>query len=336
MRYVSPKKSVYSKQMKIFLLIEPSILIVPLIFKAIQKNDKIFIISKHIDLFTSQKDALSAHSLFFQANTEDHAAILHLVDKISKIFCVDAVIPGSFSSLLITSKVSAYLNKAGLSPKAAYQLSQENWLNPFRSNLDNSLNEGFPEKEYKITGFSKNNAIHILSITEKLKSLPSQEELSGDILSPEAPYLKGLKSCFTKVIEKLSLNYAPFEAKIGISKNTLILREFNVELSPPHTSQLIEASMGIDYYANALRLFSYENFSLYKKQFLNAGSLFFNKPYHMQLLKQHPYVKKTKLYSNHEKRFSPSLKAAGYAILTHKNYETLKNQMIKLQLTCGN
>lgn len=322
--------------MKVFLLIEPSILTVPLIFKAVEKNDKIFIISKHIDLFTSQKDVLSASSIFFQANTEDHEAILHLVDKISKMFCIDAVIPGSFSSLPITSKVSAFLNKAGLSPKTAHQLSQENFLNQFRSSLDNALNESFPEKEYKVTGFSKNNAIHILSITEKLTSPLSQEGPSGDILSPEAPFSKELKPHFTKVIEKLCLNYAPFEAKIGISKNTLILREFNAELASPHVSELIEASMGIDYYANVVRLFSYENLSLYKKQFLNAGSLFFNKPYHVQLLKQHPYVKKTRLYLSHEKSSSPSLKAAGYAILTHKNYETLKNQMIKLQLAYGN
>lgn len=52
--------------------------------------------------------------------------------------------------------------------------------------------------------------------------------------------------------------------------------------------------------------------SLYKKQFLNVKSLFFNK--NILLL---------------------TLKAAGYAIITHKNYKTLKNQMIKLQLACG-
>ncbi|MBX9620797.1 MAG: hypothetical protein K2X28_02015 [Alphaproteobacteria bacterium] len=322
--------------MKIFLLIEPSISTFPLIFKAIEKNDKIFIISNNIDHFALIKDTLNVSSLFFQANTEDHAAILYLVDKISKMFCIDAVIPGSFSSLFITSKVSAFLKKAGLSPKAVYQLSQENWLPQLQASLDNTLNEGFPEKEYKVTGFSKNNAIHILSIIEKLTSLPPQRGASGYILSPEAPYSKEIKPYFTRIIEKLSLNYAAFEAKIETSKNTFILREFNVELALPNVSELIEASMGIDYYDNVLRLFSYEKLSLYKKQFLNAGSLFFNKPYHAQLLKKHPYVKKTKLYSNHEKLFSPSLKAAGYAILTHKNYETLKNQMIKLQLICSN
>lgn len=322
--------------MKIFLLIEPSILTLPLIFKAIGKNDKIFIISSHIDHFTSMKNALNASSLFFQANTNDHTAILHLVDKISKTFCIDALIPGSWSSLLITSKVCTFLKKAGLSPEAASQLSQENWLLQIQSSLDNILNENFPEKEYKVTGFSKNKAVHILSITEKLTSFPSQGETSGYILSPEAPYSKELKPYFTRIIEKLPLNYAPFEARIGISKNTLILREFNVELAPPPISELIEASMGIDYYNNVLRLFSYENLSLYKKQFLNAGSLFFNKSHHGQLLKQHPYVKKIKLYSNHEKCSSPTLKGAGYAILTHKNYEILKNQMIKLQLACCN
>lgn len=322
--------------MKIFLLIEPFILTLPLISKAIEKNDKIFIISNNIDHFTSMNDALNASSLFFQANTENHAAILHLIDKISKTFCIDAVIPGSFSSLFITSKVSAFLKKAGLSPDAAQQFSQENWLTHLQENLDNISNESFPEKEYKVTGFCKNNAVHILSIIEKLTSFPSQEGVSGYILSPEAPYSKELKSYFTRIIEKLPLNYAPFEARIGISKNTLILREFNVELTPPPISELIEASMGIDYYNNVLRLFSYENLSLYKKQFLNAGSLFFNKSHHAQLLKQHPYVKKIKLYSNHEKCSSPTLKGAGYAILTHKNYEILKNQMIKLQLACCN
>jgi hypothetical protein len=49
--------------MKIFLLIEPSILAIPLIFKAIEKNDKIFIISSHIDHFTSVKNALNVSSL---------------------------------------------------------------------------------------------------------------------------------------------------------------------------------------------------------------------------------------------------------------------------------
>lgn len=322
--------------MKIFLLIEPSILTLPLIFKTIEKNDKIFIISKNIDLFTSMNDALNAFSLFFQANTENHAAILHLIDKISKTFRIDAVIPGVFSSLSITSQICTFLKKAGLSPEAAHQLSQENWLTQLQANLDTTLNENFPEKEYKITGFSKNNAVHILSLEEKLTSFPSQGEASGYILSPEAPYSKELKPYLTKVIEKLSLNYAPFEAKIGISKNTLILREFNVELAPPPISELIEASMGIDYYDNVLRLFSYENLSLYKKQFLNAGSLFFNKSHHAQFLKKHPYVKKIKLYSNHEKYSSPTLKGIGYAILIHKNYKILKNQMIKLQLACGN
>lgn len=321
--------------MKIFLLIEPSILTIPLIFKATEKNDKIFIISSHIDRFTPMKDALNASSLFFQANTSDHTAILHLVDKISKTFYIDAVIPGSFSSLFITSKISAFLKKAGLSSEVAYQLSQDNWLPRFQSSLDNALNKNFLEKEYKVIGFSKNNAVHILSIIEKLTSLPSQGGVSGYILSPEAPCSKELKPYFTKIIEKLSLNYAPFEAKIGISKNTLILRELNVELAPPPISELIEASMGIDYYDNVLRLFSYENFSLYKKQFLNAGSLFFNKSHHAQFLKQHPYVKKIKLYSSHEKYSCPILKGAGYAILTQKNYETLKNQMIKLQLAFG-
>lgn len=317
--------------MKIFLLIEPSILTIPLIFKAIEKNDKIFIISSHIDHFTSVKNALNVTSLFFQANTNDHAAILHLVDKISKIFCIDAVIPGSFSSIFITSKVSFFLKKAGLSPEVAYQLSQENWLTRFQSNLDNALYENFPKKEYKVTGFFKNNAVHILCIIEKLTSFTPQGEASGYILSPEAPYSKELTPCFTKVIEKLSLSYAPFEAKIETSKNTLILRELNVELAPLYVSDLIEASTGIDYYENVLKLFSYENLSLYKKQFLNAGTLFFNKAHHVQFLKQHPYIKKTKLYSNHEKCSSPSLKTADYAILTHKNYETLKDQMIELQ-----
>jgi len=321
--------------MKIFLLIEPSILTLPLIFKAIEKNDKIFIISNKIDHFTSMNDVLNAFSLFFQANTEDYTAILHLVDKISKTFCIDAVIPGSFSSLFITSKVSSFLKKAGLSSEAAHQLSQENWLIQLQASLDNTLNENFSEKEYKVTGFSKNNAVHILSITEKLTSFPSQGKASGYILSPEAPYSKELKPYFTRVIEKLSLNYTPFEATIEIAKNTLILRGFNIELAPPPVPELIEASMGINYYDNVLRLFSYENLSLYKKQFLNAGSLFFNKSHHAQFLKQHPYVKKIKLYSNHEKYSSPSLKGAGYAILTHKDYKTLKNQMIKLQLACG-
>ncbi|MBX9785827.1 MAG: hypothetical protein K2Y08_00670 [Alphaproteobacteria bacterium] len=318
------------------MLIKPSILTIPLIFKIIEKNDKIFIISNPTDRFNSMKEAVNSSSLFFQANTEDHSAILHLVNKISKMFCIDAVIPGSFSSLFITSKVSSFLKKAGLSPEVALQLSQENWLPKFQTSLDNTLNEDFPEKEYKVTGFSQNNAVHLLSITETLTSLSSQGRTSGYILSPEAPYSKELKPYFTRLIEKLSLNYTPFEAKIGISKNTLILREFNVELAPPPISELIEASIGIDYYDNVLKLFSYENLSLYKKQFLNAGSLFFNKSHHAQFLKQHPYVKKIKLYSNHEKYSSPILKGAGYVILTHKNYETLKDQMLKLQLTYDN
>ena len=66
--------------MKNFLLIEPSVLSLPLIFRAIEKNDKVFIISNNIDNFTSMNDALNGFSLFFQANTEDHASILHLVD----------------------------------------------------------------------------------------------------------------------------------------------------------------------------------------------------------------------------------------------------------------
>lgn len=141
-----------------------------------------------------------------------------MVDKISKIFCIDAVIPGSFSSIFITSKVSFFLKKAGLSPEVAYQLSQENWLIRFQSNLDNALYENFPKKEYKVTGFFKNNAVHILCIMEKLTSFTTQGEASGYILSPEAPYSKELTPCFTKVIEKLSLSYAPFEAKIETSK----------------------------------------------------------------------------------------------------------------------
>jgi hypothetical protein len=297
--------------MKIFLLIESSVLTLPLIFKAVEKSDKIFIISNHIDHFALIKDVLNTSSLFFQADTGDHAVISHLVDKISKMFCIDAVIPESFSSLFITSKVSSFLKKAGLSSESAHQLSQESWLIQLQAGLNYILNESFSKEEYKVTGVSKNNAAHILSITEKLTSFPSQGKASGYILSPEAFYPKELKLYFTKVIEKLSLNYAPFEVKIGISKNTLILREFNVELALPPVSELIEASMGVDYYDNVLRLFSYENLSLYKKQFLNTGSLFFNKADHVQLLKQHPYVKNP------------------------KNYKTLKNQMIKLQLTCG-
>jgi len=76
--------------MKIFLLIKPSFLTIPLVFKAVEINDKIFIISKYMEPVASLKAALNASSLCFQVDTENHGAILHLVNKISKTFSIDA------------------------------------------------------------------------------------------------------------------------------------------------------------------------------------------------------------------------------------------------------
>lgn len=108
---------------KTFLFIEPSLSSFSLILKAKEKGYAILVISAH-----SHHQDIPEPSSFFQLNTHNEAAVLDLVHKIADKFHIDGVIPGSEAYIPLTSKVAAYLNRPGLSPKAALKIRRKDLI----------------------------------------------------------------------------------------------------------------------------------------------------------------------------------------------------------------
>lgn len=196
-------------------------------------------------------------------------------------------------------------------------------------------------KEYSIEGFLKNHTVHIISMTEKFFSFESSglmkkgqivaSEIDSELFTMIAPYLK-------KVTSVLDLNDGPFQAQVKLSEKGPFLIEIAMRFADSYIPKLIEYATSIDYYDNALKLFSGQPLSLHKTQRLNAGISFFyassiakicTKAYFDTLMK-HPYTKETKVCNKPEERVlkgSQGNRKLGYAIFLHKDYRVLKRHM---------
>lgn len=94
-----------------FIILKPTSLTLPLILKANENNDRVFIIldNKANDIMGLKE--LDLATLCFHINTSDHAAVLHLISKISKEFSISAVVPGCDHSLVLARKITSFLNQ---------------------------------------------------------------------------------------------------------------------------------------------------------------------------------------------------------------------------------
>lgn len=184
-------------------------------------------------------------------------------------------------------------------------------------------------KEYSIEGFSKDNMVSIVSITENLSSPETDSIVVGRIVPAEIepnlfaiiePYVK-------KVISSLKFNYAPFHAVVRLSERGPLLMGFSMRLADNNILKLIGYATGIDYYENTLKLFSGQPLSLQRTQRLNAGMTFFYHPEAIEILRDNPYVREIKVYEGH---IPGSKHEVGHAIFLHEDYNVLKQQMLGL------
>jgi len=337
---------------KTLLFIEPSLSSLLLLNKAKEKRYTTLVISSNSTQQTLLEGALTASSSFFQINTNNHMAVLDLVDKIAQKFYIDGVIPGAANSILLTSKVATYLNKPGLTPASALRLLEKDLLwdtlkahsIPTPHQQGALVDEDIQGKEYSIEGFLRNNDAHIVSIIEKLFLAESNGTDKGCIVCSEIePDLSEMIGSYVKkVISALQLDYGPFQAEIKLTEKGPILIEIAMHTARGHLPKLIKYATGIDYYDNILNLFSAQPLFLHKTLNANAGILYFyNPPYTETSLKKYfeslldnPYVKEVKVYDDDEETLDPSPKKlkAGHAILLHKHYVNLKQLMEEVEI----
>ena len=194
------------------------------------------------------------------------------------------------------------------------------------------IEEYIQGKAYSVQGFLKENAVHIVSIMEKLFSLEPHLVEKGHIIHSEidSEFFTMLEAFLRKVISALKLNYGPFEAKVRISEKGPILMKITMHLESCFTPKFIEYATGIDYYDNTLKLLSGQPLFLHKTQDLNTGVIFFDDLSKLESVQNSPHLKELKIYDKEAKlgpQDSSGRRKLGHAIFAHKDYEILKQQM---------